>query len=397
MKYSKHLVFWSIASRNIIRFPGKTLAVLIPLFAVMAVASAMTFIKDGLLKDALCLAGTLPDISVQQVAAGRASLLSSDLLGAIADYPNVRKVSPRIWGYVPAFTSGRSLTYTLMGIDSAKTPLAQDISLTIEKGRFLGPADKDCAVVGDIFAKQNMVDPGDKISVKDEFGNESLFNIIGIFGSDVQIYSADLIVTDIDSARKFFGLAPGQFSDLSVYLEDPALSGQTAFAIQTSGKNIKVLTKDDLTGIIKRGYSGKSGVFQLMWMILLLTVLLLSWTQAGSFSLEMKKEIGVLKALGWQTLDIIELKMMETMIIGFLGIFGGVLFGVFYLHIGAPLIKEYFLGWALVYPEFKLPVYMDPSSLFLLFVVGLLPLSAATVIPAWLMGTLEPDNAIRSN
>ncbi|MBI4871685.1 MAG: hypothetical protein HY814_08955, partial [Candidatus Riflebacteria bacterium] len=56
MNASKHLVFWSIAVRNLRRFPGRALAIAGPLFVAMSVASVMTFIKDGLLHDALARA-----------------------------------------------------------------------------------------------------------------------------------------------------------------------------------------------------------------------------------------------------------------------------------------------------------------------------------------------------
>lgn len=394
MSSSKHIVFWSIAARNIRRFPGRVLAIIVPLCIVMACVSSMTFIKDGMLKDALYSLEALPDITVQQMIGGRMAQAQEDVRKEIAEYGNVRKVLPRIWGYVPISVPGGSISYTLMGIDPSAS--AKDISLAIESGRFLAPGEKKCAVVGKIFARQNRVKPGDKINLTDELGNESLFNIVGVFGGPVQIYSADLIITDIESARDFFGYARNQYSDLCVYLEDPLYSEQVASFIIASHKNVKVLTKEAQSDIIKRSYGGRAGVFQLMWLILLLAVLLLAWAQASSISLDMKKEIGVLKALGWQTLDIIEVKMLEIIIIGSAGILGGILLGIFYLHMGAPFMKQYFLGWTMMYPDFPLPAYIEWSSIFLLAALGLLPLCAATVFPAWLMGTVEPDSAIRS-
>lgn len=395
MRSSKNIAFWSMAVRNVLRFRGRTLAILLPLFVVMACASVMTFIKDGICRDALRSVEALPDITIQQMVGGRIGPVHPELAAVISNYGNVLKVVPRVWGYVPLQAAGGNASYTLMGMDCSLLPSALDISPAIESGRFLKFGDKHCAVIGKVFAFQNKVKPGDKITLQDELGNKTSLNIIGIFNTPVQIYTADLIVTDIETARIFLGYLSDQSSDLAVYLKDPLYTDQVAESILISHKNIRVLTKEALAGNVRQGYGGKAGIFQLMWLILLLTVTLLAWTQASSISLEMKKEIGVLKALGWQTLDIIELKMMEIVIIGLTGILSGILFGIFYLHLGAPLVKQYFLGWAVLYPPFPLPISIEGSSIFLLFVIGLFPLCAATVFPAWRMGVVEPDTAIR--
>jgi ABC-type lipoprotein release transport system permease subunit len=395
MSTSKHIVFWTIAARNVRRFPGRALAILVPLFLVMACASAMTFIKDGILHDALASVDALPDITVQQLVGGRMGPIGDDLAREFGDYGNVKRIAPRIWGYVPISVSGGSVSYTLMGIDPEFVPSPADLSLVLESGSFIKPGEKHCAVVGAIFAHQKKVKPGDEITLKDELGNESRFSIVGIFSSRSRIYSADLIITDIESARAFFGYAAGQSTDLCLYVKDPLYIDQVASFINASHKNIRTLTKEAQADIAKRSYGGRAGIFQLMWLILLCAVLVLAWAQASSISLEMKKEIGVQKALGWQTLDIIELKMMEILIIGSAGILGGIICGILFLNAGAPLVKGYFLGWTVVYPDFPLPMHIEWSSIFLLVVTGLIPLCAATVFPAWLMGTIEPDSAIR--
>jgi len=373
------------------------MAIFIPLFVVMACAAVMTFIKDGIYKDALNTVSTLPDITVQQTAGGRVSYVQEELAKEISADPSLRKVVPRAWGYVPLVVPGGGIaSYTLMGVDVGSAFSSQDISLAIGSGRFLSASDKNCAVVGKIFAAQNKVDLGGTILLTDESGNETAFTIIGIFKSSSQIHTADLIVTDIESARTFLGYSRNESSDLAVYLKEPQFADQVSKDILVSRKNVRALTKEDLATAIKQGYDGKAGIFQLAWLILLLSVLVLAWAQASSISLEMKKEIGVLKAIGWSILDIIELKMMEVVIIGLGGILCGILFGMFFVYMGAPLVKQYFLGWAVVYPQFPLPISIEGSSIFLLFVIGLFPLSAATIFPAWLTGTIEPDSAIRS-
>ena len=216
-----------------------------------------------------------------------------------------------------------------------------------------------------------------------------------MFATSVHIYTADLILTPLNTAKRFFGYKEDEASDLCIYLDNPLLADGIAKQIASMGANLRVLTKDKLADITQQAYGGRSGVFQLMWMILLLTAMILGWSQASNITLDKRKEIGILKAIGWSTLDVIELKMLESLIIGFLGILLGLTIGLGYLLIGAPGIKEYFLGWAAVYPDFPIPIYVSSSSILLLIVVGIFPLLFATVIPAWLTGIIEPDESIR--
>ena len=396
MTSSKHHEFWGIAGRNVLRFPGHALTIFIPLFIAMGLASVMTFIKDGMYHDALKSITMLPDITIQQMDSGRIGHINPSLSKQISSYENVQNVSPRIWGHVPVATAKGIVTYTMMGIGPGNFTFGNKLNLKIENGRFLNPADRHCAVVGKIFAQQNNVKIGTEIFLKDTLGNESEFSIIGTFACPASIFSADLILTDLQSAAEFFGYNNSEYSDLGVHLKDPAQAALVSGMILADNKNIRALTKSQLSEMIRQAYASKSGVFQLMWLIILLTVFLLCWAQTSSIGLRMKQEIGLLKALGWQTLDIIELKMFEVLIIGLAGLLTGILFGIIYLYLGAPLLKDYFLGWAAMYPQFPVPIYIEWSSLFLLFVVGVFPLSVATIFPAWLMGTIEPDSAMRS-
>ncbi|MFC2173903.1 ABC transporter permease, partial [Acidobacteriota bacterium] len=157
----------------------------------------------------------------------------------------------------------------------------------------------------------------------------------------------------------------------------------------------RVVTRDVLAEVTESAYSTRSGVFQIMWLVLLMTVIILAWTQGASMSIEMRREIGILKAIGWGIADVVETRMLEALIIGITGVLAGMIGGLTYLLAGAPGMKGYFMGWSSVYPEFPIPVHITIRSVLLIMVVGIIPLLVATLIPAWLAGIIEPDEAIR--
>jgi ABC-type lipoprotein release transport system permease subunit len=397
MSAVKHFGLWSVAARNLWRYRPRTIAVLVPLWIAMGTAAAVTFVGDGLSRDAALSIGVLPEITVQRMVGGRVERVPVEIADSLRALPHVVDAIPRVWGYVPVQVPRGEVAYTLMGLDVERMPIPEEVGFSIEQGRFLLPGSQDEAVVGKAFASVFSASVGDRITLEDTFGNVADLTIVGIFGTAVEIYAADLIVVSLETARSFFGYGDDEASDICVYLDDPVNTSLTALRMIDIGDNLRLMTRDALAELSQQAYGRRGGVFQLIWMTLLITVCLVAWAQGASIGLTLKREIGILKAIGWSTLDIIEVRMLESVIVALIGTLGGVLLGLGYLALDAPGIKQYFLGWATVYPEFPLPVYMSLRSLFLLIVVGIFPLAVATVVPAWQAGIIEPDEAIRGD
>jgi len=395
VNWSMHLNLWNVAAENLWRHRRKTIAIFVPLMLAVTAFSAMSFIRDGMLKDALLATEILPDITVQAMIGGRAERLSVELGEHILKMKNVARAAPRVWGYAPVRIGGDIFTYTLMGIDSGKMPGPGKIGLTIAHGRFLDTNDLDCAVIGKAVADHFHVAVGDGLDFGDELGNRGNFKIVGLFADDVQIYAADLIIVPIRTARKFFGYSDNEATDLCVYLSDPSDTDAVCADIRSSIKGSRVLDKKSVGDTAKQVYGSRAGVFQLMWIILLLAAMLTAWTEASSANLHITHEIGVLKATGWSTMNVIEMKVFENVIIAGTATMGGMLLGLLYLLAGAPGIKEYFLGWAVIYPDMKIPVHVCADTVGLILAIGFFPLLVATIIPAWAAGTIDPDEAIR--
>jgi ABC-type lipoprotein release transport system permease subunit len=87
---------------------------------------------------------------------------------------------------------------------------------------------------------------------------------------------------------------------------------------------------------------------------------------------------------------------MESLVLGIISASIGVFLATIYdLYLGAPIIKDFMLGWAAVYPTFPLPTYIQTSSVVILYAIALFPLLVASLIPAWKSAITEPDIAMR--
>jgi ABC-type lipoprotein release transport system permease subunit len=396
MTFARHINLWRMAAQNLRRYKAKTLAIIAPLALVMGTLSFMMFTRGGFVKDAEIARCFLPAITVQGIEAGRVGKVSLDIKDRIEAIPHVKQVVPRIWGYLPLNIEGVDVAFTLMGLDLEHLVYDRTFPATIEEGVFLAPGDRNKAVLGSGVASTFNAAVGDVIQVNDTLGNRGQFEVIGVFNNTVQIYSTDLIVVSIDDARQFFGYGDGYASDLLVYTDLPENADRVALTISQMFRNTRLLTSRALTDLVKEAFERRGGTFQAMWLILLVAVLLLVWAQSSHISVDVSKEIGILKALGWQTGEIIEMRMMESLILGLSGTSVGILLGFIYALMGTPGISGYCLGCASIYPKFPVPVHCDVQSLVLLFVLGVFPLMVMSAIPAWLAGIVDADEAIRS-
>jgi ABC-type lipoprotein release transport system permease subunit len=395
MSVSSHANLWQVAAENVWRHAGKSVAVWVPLTIAVAVFAALSFMRDGMVKDALLAAEVMPDLTVQSLIGGRPERLPLALEEGVARLANVERVARRVWGYVPIKIGGWSFAYTLMGLDARSMPRPESIGMAIESGRYLNEGDTDAAVLGKAVAEGLHVEVGDTLSLADELGNAGRFKVVGLFASEVQIHAADLIVVPLQAARNFFGYRDGEVTDLCVYLNEPSTAGPVAADIQALAKGTRVLSKEAVRNAVLQVYGSRAGVFQAMWLILLLTVMLAAWAEANGANTRLNREIGILKATGWSTTNIIEMKVFENAMIATAATLGGMVLGLGYLLAGAPGIKAYFLGWAVIYPDMEIPVHVTGATAGLIAAIGIFPFLVATIIPAWAAGIIDPDEAMR--
>jgi ABC-type antimicrobial peptide transport system permease subunit len=109
-----------------------------------------------------------------------------------------------------------------------------------------------------------------------------------------------------------------------------------------------------------------------------------------------KKEIGIMRAVGWSIGDILKLKFFETLIIIIFSFVLGTVSAYVYVYIfDAPMLQNIFLGSGNLKNSVTFAPAVDMgilSSLFLLFAT---PFMAAVLIPVWRVAIIEPKEAMR--
>jgi ABC-type lipoprotein release transport system permease subunit len=391
-RFQQHSNFFEYSIRSIFTYKTRTIAITGSLAIAIMVLGSTIFLSDGLLKEAQLSVEYAPDITVQNMQAGRVVPMSYTYAEYLKSFLDIRIV-PRVWGYVFLEDS----IYTLMGVDPSATPTIEEMGLTVASGRFFLPNEENVAIVGSHVADNLNIQLNDKVQIAEVHAFYS-FTVIGFFDSDVSLFTSDLILIDMETSRDFLDIPPETVTDLCIYLDDEAKIPSTASVISEVYPDLRVITRESMKDAVASTYGVRSGYVSVLWYVLLISVILVAWNQASSASREAQREVGILKALGFGTSNILEIRFLETLMLGFISASIGVFLAIFYdLYLGAPIIRNFLLGWSAIYPDFPVPIYISFGSLLTLYAAAIVPLLVGTLIPAWKSAITEPDVVMRGS
>jgi ABC-type lipoprotein release transport system permease subunit len=405
----KHLNFLQYALRSLMVYRARTITVVFSLTVAIFVLGSIVFISDGLSRDALVAANAAPDITVQGMIAGRLTPIALKIGSDIEKFPGVERVIPRMWGYVLYNTK----IFTVMGLDSISSPSGIP-GLVLEGGRFPNEGEVGEAVIGSYLAASENLKLNSTLPLKamsggisggagDGMGGGESFNsnftVIGIFTSDVSLYTSDVILMNyLDAQSLLLQFRIYSATDLCVYLTNSSSTNVVATSIAQSYPELRLLTRDSIVDATSTTYGLRGGFATIMWLMPLATVVLVAWNQASTVGQDSRREVGILKTLGFSTSDIMEIRLIEAVALGFISASIGVFIAIVYdAYLGAPFLREFMLGWSATLPVFKLPLEISFGRMLTLYAIAVFPLLLGSLVPAWLSAITEPDSVLRGS
>lgn len=399
MTWSKFVTLLNLSLKHISLNKSYATSITIPLATIIAVVSAVTFYMEGVERDAMLAASTFPDILVQQQVGGRTESLYFDRYeDVLRKIPEITAFSPRVWGHVNYVDKDNNArAFVLMGLDPKFLGSDNSLQTVIRDGRSLAAGDTNQALIGEVVANAFGARAGDVIKITSpDFRKNYILDVVGTFESDVQIFAADLVIVPIAMARKILGFyGESECSDVLVFVQDSSRIETIAREITQLIDGARPLTKQVMMRLVELSFGQRSGYFHLLWLILLINILIIAWSVMSRISYDRKKEIGILKAIGWDIQDVMILKVLEVFVVSCFSVFCGLLAGVMYMLADAPGLKRFIIGWTDIYPDFPIPLYIEWQTVFFIAVLGILPLTVATLIPIWKASLVDPVEALR--
>jgi len=364
------------------------------IFTILITLLFSTFLISFSIKKELSLTyNSLPQIFVQKIVAGRMENMSLDRVFEIEDIAGVKSAYPRVWGYYYFQRAG--VNFSVVGIDFDLESFKSSYKRAIKD--FKNIKKKDFMIVGEgvrkILKENYYKDSFNFIKPNGEFLN---IKLAGVFKGDSELESSDTILLPINLAREVFGMEEDEITDIVVEVPNPLEVQTVAQKIRNLYPDCRVITKEDIKASYQNIFDYKSGFFLALIISSIFSFFILVFEKASSVTKEQIKEIGILKALGWQIEDVLRLKFFESMLISFFAYLLGAVVSYFWVYIlDAKLLKDIFMGYSILKPDFKLIPVFDISLFVTIFLATVPVYLAATIIPSWKAAVIDPEEAIR--
>jgi len=221
------------------------------------------------------------------------------------------------------------------------------------------------------------------------------FRVAGAFHPDTALATYDTLLVSLDDARDLFAIPGDRVTDLCVFVANPREIQTIAEKIAAALPDTRVVTRPQIEKTYRAVFGWRGGFASICLLTALAAFIIFAWDKASGLTPEERKEIAILKVLGWQTADILTVRFYEGAVVSLVSFLLGYVSA--YAHVAffsAGLFRPILVGWSVLYPTLDLVPSLSPGDAMLVLVLTVLPYLAATVIPAWRGSIIPPDSAM---
>jgi putative ABC transport system permease protein len=308
----------------------------------------------------------------------------------------VKEVSAQLSGVGLAEYNGKTTILSLTGMDVEVMKL-QYASQTLDAGEFFNEGDQNKIMIGYSIAHDTFdadISVGGRIKI-----NGEKFFVSGIFGKQGfgGVSSDSIVLMSSRDFQKLTGQSNISLIYLRVYNVNDAESiattiqnainenhGKKDFATATTMTSI-LQTVQNIIGILQLVLVGIASIALVVASIGIMNTMLTS-------VMERTREIGIMKAIGATTRDIMSIFIIEGMLLSSLGGVIGIILGVFGSQ-GLTLILRSFMSMG--GGGFQLNPIITVTSVVLAVAVSLIVGVLSSLYPAWKAARMSPIEAVR--
>ncbi len=391
MKNKINIYLIEFAINSILRQKSKNFFIMFVFTLLTMILSSVFFVTNSLKYELDSTIDSLPQIIVQEMKAGRCSNINADKVDEILTITGVSDAVARVWGYY--YFEHMGVNFSIVGLDEYEKQYKKSFSKIIDDGVLKENAMLIGEGVRDVMSRSFYKEYFNFIKSD---GSLKKMDISGVFTHDTLLESNDVIVMSKNNVREIFDVPESEATDIVVSVANPEEIETIALKIELMYPNTRVITNEDMRVSYQNLFNYKSGLFLALFIISIFTFFIIVYDRASGLRSEQKREIGILKAIGWRVDDVLKEKFYEAFIISFFSYVLGVSIAFFYVYfLQAPIIRDIFVGYSELKVTLELPFIFDLQTLFLVFFLSVPIYIAATIIPSWRVATLEADEVIR--
>jgi len=369
----KNILDFTLAS--LLRRKRKNAALVLVYTLIVFLLASVVFFTRSIQKEASLLLREAPEMIVQRLVAGRHDLIPKSYLEKIKKIRGVQSARERLWGYYYDPIVGAN--YTLL---VSEDPEVVPGSIAIGEG----------------ISRLRLASPGDEIEFRTYEGVIRELKIAKIFSSEVGLVSSDLILITEEDFRGLFGLSGEYATDLAVRVKNPKELPTIALKVAETFPDTRQILREEILRTYEAVFSWRGGILIAILAGSVLAFIIFAWDKASGPSLEERREIGILKAIGWETSDVILMKFWEGLVVSLSAFLPGIILAYAHVFLASAILFEPVLkGWAVLYPHFSITPFIDGSQVAALFFLVVVPYTVATIIPSWRAAIVDPDSIMR--
>jgi len=264
------------------------------------------------------------------------------LRSEVERWPAVEETKLVVLGQGIVKSGAGNMAAALMGVEPSSEQATSPVARNLIKGNYLEPADGPQVMVGSEMAERLNLGVGKKLVIASNDVNgtlvEELCRVKGIFRTGSEEMDAYVVQMPISFARRLFRLPRGGATQMGVILRDPSSQKRIIQRIRglLHDRSISVLrwqeVMPDVATYIKMD-KGSNLIFQ---GILIFLILFTIFNTLSMSVLERQREFAMLMAVGTTPGRLRLQVLVETIFLGLIGCFFGLLLGgitVLYGHL----------------------------------------------------------------
>ena len=353
-----------------------------------------------------------------------------DLAGKATGTLGIVAAAPFVQGPVIVEYNHQRMAPKIRGVDPKLEQGVSDLSKFIIAGKL--DLSGDSTVIGSELARALGVQVGDVITIyspgnlgqvleqldkmKGKVGKgskegdvESLrqlvlptqLTITGIFESGRYLYDSEFLLVPLHIGQELYGLG-GSIHGISIRTVDPDRAAEIREDLRKNlPEGLSCITWMEMNKQLFDAIAMERHVMFFLLMFIILVAAFGIMNTLITVTVQKTREIGVLKALGARTWQVISVFLAQGMVVGVIGVACGLALGMSLIRwrneVSAWLSNV--LGVEIfprsVYQFNEIPAEIVPSDVALICISAFVICALAALIPAWIASRLDPVKALR--
>ena len=391
----KNSVFFNFLFLLLLKHKSKHIAIFIISILIVFLISSVLFISNSLKKEAFSTLENQSDFVIQKINSGKILDTPISWIEDFSSINGIKNTQQRVYGQY--YFMPENVYFTIVGLDLFEENTNKNLRELLKILNISDFLKNDSMIIGNgikkIFDKYHYFDSYDFKLSNNKLTTVKIFKDLP---QEANLVANDLIIMDINLAKIILNINEEDSTDIVLNVPNNLERQNIKEQLILKHSNIRILQKESLKKEYENMFNYKGGIFLVLFIVVIFTFILILYQRYSMISSNDKKEIGILKAVGWSIKDIIKLKIIENFIVGFMAFIIGIIISyIFVFILNAPILKNIFIGFSNIQNDFILNPNIDFTIIVTLFLFFIIPFLSAILIPVWKISIIDANESMK--